>query len=255
MGRWLRGRGRRPEGVTLLATTQVADPVLVICAHPDDIEIHAGGLVALLADLRKAIQLVLVTSGDRGTSDPTCTREQIAAIREAEQRGAAERLGVAEPVFLRLPDGDVQYETRALRERVVELIREHRPGTVITHDPFGRAENADACSVYPDHRAVGATVFEAAYVAAPGPLFHPEHLADGLVPHRPERLLCVMSDRPNVFADISSAFDRKWAAIREHRSQGRDLDGMEGFFRGIAAEQGRRAGCALAEGYWELLPT
>lgn len=64
-----------------------------------------------------------------------------------------------------------------------------------------------------------------------------------------------MSDRPNVFADITSVFERKWAAIREHRSQGRHLDGMEAFFRGIAAEQGRRAGSDLAEGYWELLPT
>lgn len=241
--------------MTLLAADRVADPVLVVCAHPDDIEIHAGGLVALLADLRKPIQLVLVTSGDRGTSDPSCTREQIAAIREAEQRRAAVALGVDEPIFLRFPDGDVQYEARELRERVVRLIREHRPRTVVTHDPFGRGDNADACSVYPDHRTVGATVFEAAYVAAPGPLFHPEHLAAGLAPHKPERLLCVMSDRPNLFVDIAGVVDRKWAATREHRSQGRHQSGMEAFFRGIAAEQGRLAGCALAEGYWELLPT
>lgn len=151
----------------LVAADRVADPVLVVCAHPDDIEIHAGGLVALLAELGRAVQLVLVTSGDRGTSDPTCTREQIAAIREAEQRRAAEILGVGEPTFLRFPDGDVQFETRSLRERVVRLIRERRPRTIVTHDPFGQAANADACSVYPDHRAVGATVFEAAYVAAP----------------------------------------------------------------------------------------
>lgn len=228
--------------------------MLVICAHPDDIEIHAGGLVALLVDLGRAVRLVLVTSGDRGTDDPTFTREQVAAIREAEQRQAAARLGAREPIFLRSPDGDVRYATKDLRERAIRLIREYRPATVITHDPFGRAENADACSVYPDHRAVGETVFEAAYVAAPGPLYHPEHLAAGLTPHKPERLLCVMSDRPNAFVDIGQVFERKWAAIREHRSQGRDLAGMRAFFRGIAAEQGRRAGCDLAEGYWELLP-
>lgn len=241
--------------MTLLAPEAVADPVLVVCSHPDDIEIHAGGLIALLTRIRRRVELVLVTSGDRGTSDPTRTREQIAAIREAEQTRAAAALGTDGPTFLRLPDGDVQYETRALRERLVGLIRERRPRTIITHDPFGRAENADACSVYPDHRAVGATVLEAAYVAAPGPLFHPEQIAGGLVPYKPDRLLCVMSDRPNVFVDISLAFDRKWAAIREHRSQGRHLDGMEGFFRGIAEDQGRRGGCELAEGYWELLPT
>jgi LmbE family N-acetylglucosaminyl deacetylase len=240
--------------VRLLRPDELADPVLVICAHPDDIEIHAGGLVRSLADLARRVDLVLVTSGDRGTSDPTCTREEIAAVREGEQGRAAQALGVDAPTFLRFPDGDVQHETRALRERLVRLIRERRPATVVTHDPFGRAENADACSVYPDHRAVGMTVFEAAYVAAPGPLFHPEHLEEGLAPHKPERLLGVMSDRPNVFVDITSVFDRKWAAIREHRSQGRHLAGMEAFFRGVALDQGQRAGCELAEGYWELLP-
>lgn len=245
----------RATSTTLLAPDQVSGPVLVVCAHPDDIEIHAGGLVALLAERGRAVHLVLVTSGDRGTSDPACTREEIAAIREAEQRRAADVLGAGEPTFLRFPDGDVQYDTPTLRERLVRLIRERGPRTVVTHDPFGRAENADACSVYPDHRAVGATVFEAAYVAAPGPLFHAEHLAAGLAPHKPERLLCVMSDRPNVFVDITRVFDRKWAAIKEHRSQGRHVEGMERFFRGIAVDQGRLGGPGLAEGYWELLPT
>ena len=239
----------------LRSPEEVATPLLAICAHPDDIDIHAGGLAALLARAGRPVAFVLVTSGDRGTADPTCTREQVAAAREEEQRTAAAELGVRDVTFLRFPDGDVQYETRALRERIVRLIRERRPGTIVTHDPFGQAANADACSVYPDHRAVGATVFEAAYVAAPGPLYHPEHLAEGLAPHKPERLLCVMSDRPNLFVDIGAVFAAKWRAIRRHESQGRHLPGMEEFFRRIATEQGTLAGCALAEGFWELLPT
>jgi LmbE family N-acetylglucosaminyl deacetylase len=239
----------------LRAPEDVATPLPAICAHPDDIEIHAGGLAAVLARAGAPVAFALVTSGDRGTADPTCTREQIAAVREEEQRAAAAEVGVHDVTFLRFPDGDVQYETRALRERIVRLIRERRPRTIVTHDPFGQAANADACSVYPDHRAVGATVFEAAYVAAPAPLYHPEHLREGLAPHKPERLLCVMSDRPNLFIDVTSVFGRKWAAIGRHHSQGRDLPGMEEFFRDVAREQGRIAGCELAEGYWELLPT
>ena len=233
----------------------IADPVLVVCAHPDDIEIHAGGLVTLLAKGGRRVVLVLVTSGDRGTADPSRTREEVGALREDEQRKAAIALGVEDVRFLRFADGEVQYETRQLRERAVRLIREIRPRVVITHDPFGRAENADACSVYPDHRAVGATVFEAAYVAASAPLYHPEHLTEGLPPHKPERILCVMSDRPNVFVDIGAVFADKWAAIGCHKSQGRHLPGMEAFFRAIAAEEGRVGGCDLAEGFWELLPT
>lgn len=239
----------------LRSIEEIADPVLVICAHPDDIEIHAGGLVAQLAARGAHVRLVLVTSGDRGTADPRRTREEIAGIREAEELRAAKELGADDVCFLRFQDGDVQYETRKLRERVVRLIREFRPRVVITHDPFGRAENADACSVYPDHRSVGATVFEAAYVAAPGPLFHPDHLDAGMAPHKPDRLLFVMSDRPNVFVNIGSVFATKWSAIRCHESQGRHLAGMEEFFRRIAAAQGRLAECELAEGFWELLPT
>lgn len=241
--------------MTLRPLAELATPLLAICAHPDDIEIHAGGLAALLAQAGQAVAFALVTSGDRGTADPTCTREQVAAIREQEQRAAAAELGVQDVTFLGFPDGDVQYETRALRERLVRLIRERRPRTLVTHDPFGQAANEDACSVYPDHRAVGATVFEAAYVAAPAPLYYPEHLQEGLQPHKPERILCVMSDRPSWSIDIAAVFDRKWAGIRRHHSQGRDLPGMEEFFRDIARQQGRAAGCDLAEGYWELLPT
>lgn len=238
----------------LRALEEIAAPVLAICAHPDDIEIHAGGLAARLVESGREVEFVLVTSGDRGTADPTRTREQVSAIREEEQRRAAAALGVERITFLRFPDGDVQFELRALREQVVRLIREKRPRTVVTHDPFGRGENGDPCSVYPDHRAVGAVVFEAAYVAAPAPLYYPEMLGAEVRPHKPERLLCVMSDRPACFVDISATFDRKWDAIRKHRSQGRALLEMEGFFRRIAAEQGALAGCELAEGYWELLP-
>lgn len=239
----------------IITPSEIATPLLAVCAHPDDIEVHAGGLAALLAASDGPVAFVLVTSGDRGTADPTHSREQVAAAREGEQRAAAAELGVHDVTFLRFPDGDVQYETRTLRERLVKLLRERRPRTVVTHDPFGLGANGDACSVYPDHRAVGATVFEAAYVAAPAPLYHPEHMNEGLAPHKPERLLCVMSDRPDLSVDIGSVFDRKWAAIRHHRSQGRDLPGMEEFFRNIAREQGRSSGCDLAEGYWELLPT
>lgn len=239
----------------VLKAASLGSAVLVVCAHPDDIEIHAGGLAGLLTQAGAAVTFVLVTSGDRGTADPSRTREDVARTREEEQRRAARELGVSDVRFLHFPDGDVQYELRELRERVVRLIREIRPRTVVTHDPFGRAENADACSVYPDHRAVGGAVFEAAYVAAPGPLFDPEHIQAGLAPHKPDRLLCVMSDRPNVFIDIAEVFPIKWRAIQEHRSQGRHLEGMEKFFRDIAAAQGTFAGCGLAEGYWELLPT
>lgn len=79
-------------------------------------------------------------------------------------------------------------------------------------------------SIYPDHTAVGLVTFQAAFVCAPGPLFYPEHLRDGLSPHKPESLYLVMSANPSVFVDITETWPTKQAAIRQHKSQGRACD-------------------------------
>lgn len=235
------------------AFAQISDPVLVFAAHEDDIEIHAGGTLARLVAAGKVVSCVLATSGNRGTADPSKTMAEMAAIREAEQRAASSQLGVHDLTFLGFDDGDLQYEQRRLREAFVYWIRAKRPRAVISHDPYPGNGSHDACSIYPDHLTVGATAFEAAYVTAPGPLSYPEHLAQGLEPWKPESMYCMMSGGPDVFVDIAPVWERKWAAIREHRSQGRDAPGMEEFFRNIARELGQRAGVELAEAF-RLIP-
>lgn len=234
---------------------QIPDEVLVVCAHPDDIEIHAGGTLVRLVRAGKRVSCVLATSGNRGTGDPNRTMEEMASIREAEQRAASAALGVDDLIFLRFDDGDLMYEPRRLRERIIRCIRARRPRAVITHDPFPGDGSRDACAIYPDHVAVGSTAFQAAFVCAPGPLFHPEHLAEGLTPWKPEVIYCIMSGNPDFFVDIAPSWAQKWAAIRQHESQGRHAPGMEKFFRTIAHESGGRAGLELAEGFRVLLPT
>lgn len=234
---------------------RISEPVLVLCSHPDDIEIHAGGTLARLVRAGKRVGCVLATSGNRGTADPTKTMDEMAAVREAEQRAASAALGVTDLTFLRFDDGDLMYEAKRLREAFIRCIRATRPGTVITHDPFPGNGAQDACSIYPDHVTVGATAFQAAYVCAPGPLFHPEHLQEGLAPWKPEALYCIMSSEPDRFVDIAPVWAQKWAAIQQHTSQGRHLLGMEDFFRTIAQASGERAGLELAEGFRVLLPT
>ncbi|GIW07525.1 MAG: diacetylchitobiose deacetylase [Dehalococcoidia bacterium] len=233
----------------------IPDPVLVVCAHEDDIEIHAGGTIARLVQAGKQVSCVLATSGNRGTGDPAKTMEELAATREAEQREASAALGVEDLTFLRFDDGDLLYEGRRLREALIRCIRANRPRAIITHDPFPGNGSEDACSIYPDHVTVGYTAFQAAFVCAPGPLFHPEHLAEGLDPWKPEVLYCIMSSRPDFFVDIAPVWPQKWGAIRQHRSQGRHVLGMEQFFRNIARELGGRAGLELAEGFRVLLAT
>ncbi len=234
---------------------QFHGPVLVIAAHPDDIEAHCAGTVARLVERGEAVAYVLVTSGNRGTHDPTVTAEEIASRREAEQLAAAHLVGVERVRFLRYDDGDLIFHMPRLREELTAVIREERPRTVITHDAYPGNGSLDSCAIYPDHTALGLMTFQAAYLCGPGPLFYPEQLRAGLAPHRAGMLYLIMSDRPDTFVDVEPVWERRMAALRRHRSQGRDDVEMEGFFRRIAGDLGARAGCRLAEGFRRLAPT
>lgn len=164
---------------------EIPGPVLVIAAHPDDIEVHCGGTVRLLLQAGRQVACVLCSSGDRGTADPEITMEELGKLREEEQRAASAVLGVRDVRFLRYDDGNLSFVVPTLREKIVRLIREVRPASVITHDPYPGDGGQDSCCIYPDHTAVGLTAFQSAYVCAPAPLFYPEHLKRGSGPISP----------------------------------------------------------------------
>lgn len=230
-------------------------PILVVVAHPDDIEAHCAGTVARLVQRGEPVSYVLVTSGNRGSHDPAVTAEEIAARREAEQRAAAEIVGVERVRFLRYDDSDLVFHQPALREELTALIREERPRIIITHDPYPGNGSRDSCAIYPDHTTLGLMTFQAAYLCSPGPLFYPEQVRAGLIPHRVEMLYLIMSDQPDVFVDIEPVWETRMTALRQHVSQGRDHPDMERFFRRIAGELGAKGGCQLAEGFRRLPPT
>ena len=64
-------------------------PVLAIFAHPDDAEICAGGLLSTWAAAGRAVHLLVLTNGDRGSSDPSLSRTELAATRLVGQSTAA----------------------------------------------------------------------------------------------------------------------------------------------------------------------
>src|SRR5262249_61836839 len=70
-------------------------PVLGVFAHPDDAEIAAGGVLAAWAAGGRAVHLLVLTNGDRGSQDPAASREELAATRRAETEAAAGVLGPA----------------------------------------------------------------------------------------------------------------------------------------------------------------
>src|SRR3989304_5046843 len=113
------------------------DRAMVIVAHPDDAEFLVAGTAALWAADGTEVTYVIVTNGDKGSEDPSMTSEQLAALREDEQRRAAAGLGVKEVLFLGYEDGLLQH-TLDLRRDLTRVIRRHRPHTVVTFDPTVR---------------------------------------------------------------------------------------------------------------------
>ena len=209
-------------GSTSAAPQPVSNPsdidtftrVMVVVAHPDDAEFSSAGTIARFANEGKHVVVVVCTSGDKGTSRRDISSPDLAALRESEQLEASRRLGVAETVFLRQGDGELVPDL-AFREKVVREIRLHRPDVLITHDPFR------PYALHPDHRAVGITAVDSVYPTARDPLYFPQHLQDGLEPHKVAELWLYGSDAPDMFIDVSETLDAKVACIESARQPGR----------------------------------
>jgi LmbE family N-acetylglucosaminyl deacetylase len=185
---------------------------LVITAHPDDAEFMAGGTMAKLADLGLAVTLVVATSGDKGTRDRTLRRQELAAIREEEQRAAAKVLGLHDVRFLGYPDGFL-IECEELRAHAVRLIRSLKPDIVITWDGFRPGFN------HADHRAIGRAVRDALYPAAHDPHYYCEFEREGIAPWRTAEALFAASNEPDFHVDIGPWLERKIDAVVCHASQ------------------------------------
>jgi LmbE family N-acetylglucosaminyl deacetylase len=235
------------------ATTRQRKRILLVTAHPDDADIMAGGTVARWVDEGHDVHAAIFTRGDKGHDDPAMTSEAIAALREAEQRAAAEILGISRLTFLDFADGELAWAGPALAEAATRLIRQERPDTIVTHDPYGGAPAYWEPQLHPDHRAVGLAVIEACYFRAPGPLYYPAHGAAGLTPHRVREILLIMSDPVDHVVDVAGTFERKVRAVHAHVSQFGTHPDLEGFLRRLAERHGRGPHVTLAEGFKRLV--
>jgi LmbE family N-acetylglucosaminyl deacetylase len=217
--------------------------ILVAVAHPDDIESWCAGTICRFVDAGKYVCYVLCTSGDKGTSDPTLTLEQVAEMREAEQLEAGRILGVDCVTFLRWPDSEVE-ATLTLRRELVRQIRIHRPDLVITHDPI------PPYRLHPDHRAVGRATLDAIFPCARDPLTFAEQInRDGLQAHIVPEAWLFASETPDIWIDISTTLPRKIEARLAHTSQHTDAGELESNWHRRAAEVGEAVGLAAAEAF------
>ncbi len=173
--------------------------LLVLGAHPDDAEVHAGGLLALCARRGLKAAILDATCGDLGTRGS-------AELRRAEAMEAARILGVPR-VILDLPDARFE-ASEASRLRLMEALRRLRPGVLVLPHPEDH---------HPDHRRIFHLGREAAYCAGlrnypcPGEPWRPKALAwvGGVNP----------PTAPDLVVDVSEVWDQRMAAFDAFGSQ------------------------------------
>jgi LmbE family N-acetylglucosaminyl deacetylase len=223
--------------------------ILVVAAHPDDIDFGVAGTVASWTDAGVAVSYCCVTNGDNGGFDPAVARSEIPAIRRAEQTAAAQRVGVRDLHFLGYPDGRVTV-TMELRRDLARLIRQLRPQRVVCPSPERNWDSVFAS--HPDHLASGAAALAAVYPDARNPFAHPELAAAGLETHIVEEVWMIGGPSPNHYEDVTERFDRKIAALLCHASQLSSAAEIEERVRASMRRHATRGGLAdgrLAEAF------
>jgi LmbE family N-acetylglucosaminyl deacetylase len=205
--------------------------VLVLVAHPDDVDFGAGGTVARWVAEGLEVAYCLATRGESGGFDET-PRERMPAIREAEQRAAAEALGVKQVDFLTGYTDGALYVTHELRRDFARAIRRFRPDRVLTQSPLRRWDRIGIG--HPDHLAAGEAAMAAVYPDARNPFAHPELLADeGLEPWVVREVWLMGSPSADHFVDVTDTYEQKLAGLRAHASQTSHLDDLDQLLRGI----------------------
>jgi LmbE family N-acetylglucosaminyl deacetylase len=225
--------------------------VLVVVSHPDDAEFGAAATIAQLARAGARVDYVVTTDGGKGTDDPDVSSESLIATRVAEQRAAADLLGVSEIVHLGYPDG---YLTPSLdlRRDITRQIRRFRPDLVITQNSQRRLDRNPYIG-HPDHLATGEATLAAIYPAARDHLNFPELWRDErLEPWKVRQVLVTGVEEPNLWLDVADTFELGIESILAHTSQV-DPEKVTEQMRERARLIGEPQGIGLAQAFLSIL--
>lgn len=220
------------------------DRALAIVAHPDDLEYGMASAIARWTGQGKEIVYLLATSGEAGID--SMPPDQVALLRQEEQRRSAAVVGVETVEFLAHPDGTVELSI-ALRRDLAAAIRRHRPDVIIGMNfhptfPGGFLNHAD-------HRAVGAAILDAVRDAANRWVFP----GAGGEPWRGVKFVIYGGSPEATHAiDVTETIDAGIASLQEHAvylaalEEGAFGKDPEPFLRQMAEMSGEAAGLPLA---------
>jgi LmbE family N-acetylglucosaminyl deacetylase len=201
--------------VTALPDSEIKR-VLVVMAHPDDCDFGAGGTIAQWTSQGIKVSYCIITNGDQGGEESGILVEEMAKVRQQEQRNAGKELGVTQITYLNYRDGWLMPSIE-LRKEIVKAIRIAKPDRMVMQSPERNWERI--YSSHPDHLAAGETAIQAVYPDARNPFAFPELKAAGLEPWRVREVWITGSPTPNHFVDITETFSKKMAALHAHVSQ------------------------------------
>src|SRR5579884_249082 len=216
--------------------------VLAVGAHPDDIEILCGGTMARYR--REGVEVTLATATDGNRGGMGVAPEELGAVRRKEAAASAEEIG-AHYVSAGLPDGGVNPTDEAMRQVMVDVVREARPDVVFTHHPD---------DYHADHAATSKLVLDATFSASVPLHVSDEPATTGIPPVLFMDTLAGIGFLPEEYVDISDIFPVKRSMLSRHASQirwMREHDGIEllDFMEVMGRFRGIQCGVAHAEGF------
>ena len=182
--------------------------LLILGAHPDDAEYHAGGLASVYRKLGREVKMVSVTDGGAGHHERP--PEELIPLRRQEAAAAGRVIGAGYETW-DFPDGSLQVSLE-VRHRIIREIRQFRPDLVLTHR---------TSDYHPDHRAVGQSVQDASYLVKV-PHIVPDVPAlrrDPVVAYMPDLFTRPVPMRPQIIIDIAGHMETIVAMLACHRSQ------------------------------------
>jgi len=174
--------------------------ILAFGAHPDDVELGAGGTLIAHKKMGYSFGIIDLTLGELGTRGTV-------EVRLKEAKAAAKIMGAEVRENLEMKDGFFKND-QAHQLQVIKTIRKYQPDIVICNAPEDR---------HPDHGRAGELLQEACFYSGL------EKIATkGLKAWRPKHVLHYIQYRdlkPTMFVDISDVIETKFDAIKAHKSQ------------------------------------
>jgi len=200
--------------------------ILVILAHPDDLELYCGGTVARLIADGKTVRSIKVTSGDMGSRQENISQSELKKLRETEDSSSMTKLGILPEnnIYLQIPDGKVENNLELIGQLALQ-IRLFQPDIIITHnaeDKIIRFEKDVNWFNHRDHINTGLSTLDASYPYARDILFFPEHLQDPKAKSWTCTSFLIVDSynhQDSIFIDVTDNIASRVAAHACHSSQ------------------------------------